>query len=185
MRYIRFLKTPRIEGHDISALITITSDLGDSFCDEDLQLAASLRSADDEGELYLRRSLKWKAGSRSLPIAFNTKGSDIDWPVRVHVALRNAGITDQFEKHHHGGDLPIAISAWSDVLDATEGVNEATRTVERRFMPLNNRTLKVWEETGESIARHIWYAVVPISLTINAHSSLGTLDLHFQHISTG
>ena len=159
MRYIRFLKTPRIEGYDIKALITIASDLGDSFCDENLQLSASLRSADDHGELYLRRSLKWTAGSRTLPITFNIKDSDIDWPVRVHVATRNSGVTDRYEQHHHGGDSPSVISAWSDVLDPNVAVIEASKTVERRFTPLNNRTLSIWEETGESIARHIWYAI--------------------------
>jgi hypothetical protein len=157
MHYIRFLKPPKLQGSSIKTLITITSDLGESFLPDDVQLSASLRSADGHGEIYLRKSLKWTSSSRSLSVVFNIRDSDIEWPARVHVTQRNAPLIDRFEKHHNGGDLPPIISAWSDVLDPKDGINEASKTVERRFSPLNDRILSIWEETGESIARHIWY----------------------------
>jgi len=160
MRYIRFLKPPKIQNKSIRALITITSDLGESFFGEDVLLSTSIVSAAHDGEVYLRKGLSWKAGMRSLQISFNFEKSDIDWPVRVHVSLRNCPLSDHFEKHHNGADLPNVISAWSDVLDPPNGVLEASKTVERRFTPLNERQLKFWEETGESIARHIWLAIL-------------------------
>lgn len=158
MRYIRFLKPPKLQGDEIKSLITITSDLGDSFCPENVQVSASLRSAEEHGDIYLRKALTWTAGMRSLPIVFNIRDCDVDWPSRVHVTQRNAPLSDHFEKHHNGSDLPSIISAWSDALDPPKGAHEATKTVERRFTPLSNRVLSIWEETGESIARHIWYA---------------------------
>jgi hypothetical protein len=156
MRYIRFLKPPKIQDDHIKALITITSDLGETFFPEDVQLSASLRSSDDHSEVYLRKALKWKTGMRSIPVSFDTRNCDIEWPARLHVTLRNAALSDHFESHNNGTDLPPIISAWSDNLDPPNGLKEATRTVERRFTPLSNRTLRIWEETGESIARHIW-----------------------------
>lgn len=156
MRYIRFLKPPKIQDNSITALITITSDLGESFFNEDVLISASIFSATHDGEVYLRKGFTWKAGMRSLPISFNIEDSDIDWPARMLVTLRNARMSDHFEKHHAGIDLPNIISASSDLLDLPNGTIEASKTLERRFTPLSERQLSIWEETGESIARHIW-----------------------------
>jgi hypothetical protein len=181
MRYIRFLKPPKVQHSEIKCLITITSDLGDSFLPENVDLSASLRSAEDHGEIYLRKAIKWQAGMRSLAISFNVRDCDIDWPAQVHVAPKGSPLSDHFEKHQDGSDLPSIISAWSDVLDPTEGIYEAARMVERRFIPLSNRTLCIWEETGESIARHIWYASI-LLLLCRTHALIGMLVLRFHHI---
>jgi hypothetical protein len=157
MRYIRFLKPPKIQGNTITALITITSDLGDSFYTEEALLAASIHSADPLDDIYIRRGFKWLPDMRSLPISLNISGCDIDWPARLHVTLRNTPRSDHFEEHHSGVKNRSIISAWSDKLDPDQGISEASKTVERRFTPLSGRILGIWEETGESIARHIWY----------------------------
>lgn len=156
MRYIRFLKPPKILGKTIAALITITSDLGESFFDRDVLISASIISAAPDGEVYLRKAFTWKAGMRSLPISFKIEDSDIDWPARMLVNMRNVRIPDHFEKHYSGIDLPNIISASSDLLDLPNGKMEASKTLERKFTPLSERQLSIWEETGESIARHIW-----------------------------
>lgn len=161
MRYIRFLKTPKLlvkEGPNsvIKLVITITSDLGETFFPGDLLLAATLRSDFDHGDVYLRTTFKWEAGMRALPIELNFEQNHIDWPARVHVHARNAPKSDHFERHDDGSDVPTIISAWSDILDPPQGVFEASKSAERRFTPLSNRTLSIWEETGESIARHLW-----------------------------
>jgi hypothetical protein len=156
MRYIRFLKSPKIQDGHIKALVTITSDLGETFLPENCPLSASLRSDDNHGEIYLRKQMDWKSGMRSLPLSLNIEGKNIGWPARLHVSLRNGQPSDHFEEHHHGSNLPNIIGAWSDVLDPPNGKFEATKTVQRRFTSLSNRVLCIWEETGESIARHIW-----------------------------
>ena len=155
MRYIRFLKPPKVQAGTINALVTITSDLGESFLHKDVKLAASIRASDRHGDIYLRKALKWKAGMRSLPIMLEIEQCAIGWPARLYVNLHNTNLSDYPEKYH-GADLPEIISAWSDVLDPTQGVIEASRSVERRFTSSSHGILSIWEETGESIARHIW-----------------------------
>ena len=157
MRYIRFLKPPRVERNTLKTLITITSDLGETFLPDDVTLAATLRSDDPEGDIYLRKTLKWRGGMRSLPIVFDLAFADLDWPVRVHVGTKGSPNSDHFEKHHNA-EPPSIISAWSGLIDVPKGINEAEKKVERRFTPLSNRTLSIWEETGESIACHLWYS---------------------------
>ena len=158
MRYIRFLKPPRVERNTLKTLITITSDLGETFLPDDVTLAATLRSDDPEGDIYLRKTLKWRGGMRSLPIVFDLAFADLDWPVRVHVGTKGSPNSDHFEKHYNA-EPPSIISAWSGLVDVLKGMNEAEKKVERRFTPLSNRTLSIWEETGESIARHLWYSL--------------------------
>jgi len=158
MRYIRFLKTPKFQDDSIKATITVTSDLGETFLNEEVQLAATLRATDARGDIYLRRALKWKPGMRALPVSLSLADNKIEWPARVHVTPRDAPNSDHFNKHYGVSGLPNIISAWSDILDPSENITTASRTVERRFKPLSNRTLSMWEETGESIARHLWFA---------------------------
>jgi hypothetical protein len=156
MHYVRFLKAPRLKGKSLTALVTITSDLGEDFYFEEVQLAAAIHSAELNGDIYLRKAVTWLPEMRSLPLVFDFEQSDIDWPVVVHVGLRNAPNSDHFEKHHADIELPNIISAWSDVIDPTADIYEATKTVQRRFTPLTGRSINIWEETGESIARHLW-----------------------------
>ena len=157
MRYIRFLKPPRVERNTLKTLITITSDLGETFLPDDVTLAATLRSDDPDGDIYLRKTLKWTGGMRSFPIVFDLAFTDLDWPIRVHVGTKGSPNSDHFEKHHNA-EPPSIISAWSGLIDVPKGINEAEKKVERRFTPLSNRTLSIWEETGESIACHLWYS---------------------------
>ncbi|RDI79948.1 hypothetical protein Vi05172_g10048 [Venturia inaequalis] len=161
MRYIRFLKTPKLHAKEASnsvvkLVVTIVSDLGETFFPDDLLLAATLRSDKHHGDIYLRKTVKWEAGMRALPIELNFEQNHIDWPARVHVHARDATRSDHFERHDDGSDMPNIISVWSDVLDPPQGIFEASKSAERRFTPLSNRTLSIWEETGESIARHLW-----------------------------
>ncbi|OCK82463.1 hypothetical protein K432DRAFT_349001 [Lepidopterella palustris CBS 459.81] len=178
MRYIRFLKPPRIEGNNTSnktlkALITITSDLGDTFLPDNLALAASLRPEGHDGDIYLCKTVQWTAGMRSLPIVFELTNANLDWPVRVHVGVKGNPASDCFGKRHKA-DPPSIISAWSGVLDALNGVMEAEKMVERRFTPLSGRTLSIWEETGESIARHLWDAGLSLAAHLNRTTALQT-----------
>lgn len=164
MRYIRFLKTPKLlvqagPRSSIKLVITITSDLGETFFPDDVVLAATLRSDKQDGDIHLRKTVKWEAGMRALPIELDFEQNNIDWPARVHVHARNAPMSDYFGRHDDGADMANIISAWSDVLDPPQGVFQAAKAVERRFTPLSNRTLSIWEETGESIARHLWYVL--------------------------
>ena len=160
MRYIRFLKTPRIvteKGsgkNQIYCLITITSDLGDSFFPHSTELVASLLDAQDE-TILVWRTLAWAAGMRTLAITLPLKKSYAERPLRVRIATEQEGKYDTFENLCDRDSQGI-VSAWSAEFDFKG--KEAERIVQRRF-GVAQRVICVWEETGESIARHLWYAL--------------------------
>lgn len=162
MRYIRFLKVPKGDSKSISCVITITSDLGHTFLAEDVALSATLQSPKDRGDIFIRKSFTWTAGMRALPVTFDLRHCDLDWPVVVHVGPRGQ-LADYFETQISGAELPAIISVLSSPLHFPGGVYEAERKVQRRLVPLSNRPLRIWEETGESIARHIWDAGVGLA----------------------
>lgn len=158
MKYIRFLKPPRIEQQTLTAVITITTDLGESFHPDDVDLSATVRSSDLDGDIQLRKRLKWTSGMRSLPVHFDLANTDMEWPAVVHVAQKGKSDSDHFEKHRGAFQYNVVVSAWSDTIDPTQGKTEAAKLIQRRFTSLGDRRLNIWEETGDSIARHIWWA---------------------------
>ena len=144
----------------LKAVVCICTDLGETFYDQDVSLAATLRSPNHDGDIYLRRTVLWTAGMRALPISIDITRSELDWPAKLHVGIKgkHAHLTDHLENFHSPSDMPSILSAWSDPMDPTSGRFEASRRVERQFMPLSERPLSIYEDTGESIARHLWYA---------------------------
>ncbi|KAF4553911.1 Lysine methyltransferase-like protein 5 [Elsinoe fawcettii] len=175
MHYIRFLKTPKVTVGAgkvvLTASVTITTDLGETFFDDDLDLAATLRSPDRHGDIFLRRTIKWTAGARSLPLSFDLTRSEIEWPARLHVGLKNGHgeLADDFELFSSRPDHESAaiVTVWSEALDATKGNFEAPRQVERKFSPLSGRSLTIWEDMGDSIARHLWDGSVALTAYID------------------
>ena len=155
--YIRFLKTPKVvtakpkESPSAHAVISVTSDLGDHFYAGYLNLIVSLGK---NGNCYSEISiaLSWKNGMRALP--FNIPlGHDADkWgPRRLHVSVSKKGaVPDSLSVT----EMPEIVSGWSAKFD-TYDERQAERKVERRFS-LTTCELRMWEETGDSIARHIW-----------------------------
>ncbi|KAH0253533.1 hypothetical protein KCU91_g18440, partial [Aureobasidium melanogenum] len=162
MHYVRFLKTPKVHVENgsvtLTAVITLTTDLGETFYPHDLQLAATLRQPDQDGDIYLRRTLQWRQDMRSLNVTLDLTRTEIDWPAQLHVHTKEnkAAMFDCFEDHASRGHLPGIVSVWSESLNPTKGTFETHRRVERRFTPLTGRTLNIYEDTGESIARHLW-----------------------------
>ena len=89
---VRFLKTPKVQVENgsvhLKAAITVTTDLGETFYPDTLDLVATIRSVNEDGDIYLRRRLQYPARTRSLPISFNLTLQDVDWPACMHVATR-------------------------------------------------------------------------------------------------
>jgi len=156
MRYIRFLKTPKLQENSIKTTITITSDLGETFLNEEIDLVATVQGGDDQCQTYLRQTLRWRPGLRALPVTFLITAKTIKWPCCVHVAQVQSPGFDAFENCEDAFSIPNIVSVWSDVLDPPNGITTASRIAERRFKLLNKSVLRMWEETGESIARHLW-----------------------------
>lgn len=160
MRYVRFLKPPRVVADkstskpQISCLITITSDLGDSFLPYDLELAAELLSLHQTEEVVVWRTVQWKAGMRSLPITFPLiKGSKAH-KYRIRIGGEPKSTYDDFNKLSGEATCGV-VSAWSQEFSPSTSTT-AAKLVDRRFRLSNDQVIRLSEETGESIARHLW-----------------------------
>ncbi|KAF2769877.1 hypothetical protein EJ03DRAFT_361762 [Teratosphaeria nubilosa] len=155
MHYIRFLKTPKIEvSHQttvtLKAVVTVTTDLGETFYPHPLDIVATLRSSDPDGDIYLRRRLTWPAaGARSLPVAFDLSRQDVEWPACLHVSAKNTS-------GKATGFLPAVTDVWSGTMNPIKGQFESGWRVERRFTSLAERQVSLLEDAGDSIARHLW-----------------------------
>lgn len=168
--YIRFLKTPRSQIVKpglvlISALITITTDLGDAFLAEDVALQTRILGSsradanagtNENGDALLHeKSYTWEAGKRELPISIG--------PIRIgkvpHLVLA-IGIQSLSTKLldtnlKDSKKVPLVVSGWSAPFSASQEL-PAEKLIERRFVLQDDIHLKIWEETGNNLARHIW-----------------------------
>jgi hypothetical protein len=161
--YIRFLKTPRAQVvkpglGSFSVLISITTDLGDAFLAEDVALQTQLIDAGTNTVLH-EYSDKWEAGRRELAIStgllpLGSKRAKFILAVGTKSASTENLDTDLSDPKR----VPLVISGWS----APFGVRQNTpaeKLIERRFVLQNKMQLRIWEETGNNIARHIWYVL--------------------------
>lgn len=154
VHYIRFLKLPKVIHRDgntsIRALITITTDLGESFFNGRLTLVASIRGV-DLNLVYLQRTYEWDPQRRTLGIELTVKVKDVVWPVRFHVGPANGEPIVSINPER----IPAIVSIWSDYLGLPGSAHES-QLVERLFELSDRSILHIWEEPTESIARHIW-----------------------------
>ncbi|KAF1914975.1 putative methyltransferase-domain-containing protein [Ampelomyces quisqualis] len=171
MRYIRFLKTPRVvtekgtSKRQISCLITITSDLGDSFLPYDVEMAAEVLSPPPSEEVLLWRNLQWKAGMRSLPVTFPLATNCKTSSLRIRVGYGSKSKHDDYKKLSENGACGV-VSAWSPEFTPSLAAGEAEKLVGRRFELSEDHVVNIYEETGESIARHLWDAGITLSCHI-------------------
>jgi hypothetical protein len=83
--------------------------------------------------------------------------------VSVSANNRQADPLAHLPESHDGNDI---VTACSDLFNYKK-LREAPKFVLRKFHckgPCSG--LEVWEETGESIARHIWYGIYPVYLSV-------------------
>ncbi|KAJ6168336.1 hypothetical protein N7497_001179 [Penicillium chrysogenum] len=152
--YVRFLKIPRIQQQKgstyLSALICITTDLGDSFLAEDVDL---MMIAENSSGVTFQKSTKWNASNRELAITLG--------PLPSHLAQQSMVLTVQVP--HPSGHLipqyppiPLVVAATSAPFGPRS--TPAENLVQRRiqYSGCEPFPMKIWEETGNSIARHIW-----------------------------
>lgn len=157
--YIRFLKPPKISTVDharsvVKALITVTSDLGECIYPADLPLWVTLFSpGDDQPAILSTRDFFWKRGMRCLSIEIDQRQIPMaTWAARMMVTAHRRAVVDALSSE----TIPDFVSAWSDSFgsDATQGNSQ---WVMRRFEPREGIALNIREDTGESIARHVWW----------------------------
>lgn len=184
MHYIRFLKSPSLSngriGLHLNAKITITTDLGESFLCFDLPILVIL--LDHAGNHTQVHPYQWKAGKRELEISFSLpltatlSGQRPRWPCRLLVQPRDSNyqlgvlgdlLLPSSQKHPAGVVLPVLSEQLAgepspnndrdqrvEVI-TTHQINRPKRVARRIYMAGGDE-FYIWEETGESIARHIW-----------------------------
>jgi hypothetical protein len=142
--YIQFLKTPRVSPKKgslfISALICITTDLGDDFLAEDVELIVSSIHKSPGFE----QKVTWNAGNRELAINLGPLPSAlVQQSMQLSVKLQPEVTGDR-------PLVPLVMAATS----APFGLKLPAEKLVLRDGP--SEGLNIWEETGNSIARHIW-----------------------------
>lgn len=156
IHHIRFLKLPRVEvigssSLAIKALITITTDLGDSFLPAWVAISAGLWS---DGRLVGEVArLNWQNGMRSLRVHFQlTDIEQLRWPLQMHISHAPAGRALNLLSLEQ---LPPIIDVCSYAIHSP-APDDGCKRVIRRFHLASGPILRIHEDSGDSIARHIW-----------------------------
>ncbi len=150
--YIRFLKSPKLDqkGH-VRALITITTDLGEGFYPADLTLYVSVVSNEHEDDWNSGwQTVKWKSGMRTAGIDIANVYTAPPVPLRLVVSSRQSIEGDRVSLE----DVPEILGVWSDTFHPQR--SQVGGMIERRYRTDSGSERAILEETGESIARHIW-----------------------------
>ena len=150
--YVRFLKSPKLEHKNhVRTLITVTTDLGHEFYPADLILYAMVVTTEHEKDWMSEwQTVRWKCGMRTLWI--DSVNTAADPPVHLRLVVT----TEQTKKGNKvsSSNIPEIMGVWSDTFDWNKP--QASNVVERRYIIDSGHESTILEETGESIARHIW-----------------------------
>ena len=156
MHYIRFLSPPKVlQGPKstltVTAVVAVTTDLGDDFFPEDLTLNARLLDAHNPDKILEKKEYAWQGLSRALKLSLQCASKYVSRDVRMHVTTSET-IAGLQVKH-----VPSILDVWSAPFHLTDK-QRADPMVQRELKLPNNSSLRILEETGDSIARHIWDA---------------------------
>lgn len=158
VHYIRFLRTPQTEVGkktiDITAVVAVTTDLGDAFYSQDVDLIAEVVEANRPYNVLHSQTVRWQAMSRALKMTVRCPGKYVSRPARVHVTTKETNAASD------SLGVPKILDVWSVNFPLSD--NQRTEPIVERQLLLPNRSrVCIWEETGDSIARHIWYVLPP------------------------
>ena len=152
VHYVRFLKAPKLCSEraklSVTALVAVTTDLGDDFFHADLPLHATLVQQDRQNSSW--KTLLWKSGMRTLVINFQDLSPSIKLnDLTLVVSSRRSMEADK-----------LALECMPEVLGARSRVvmpnlQHTDGKIERRLQT-GTECVYIFEDAGESIARHIW-----------------------------
>lgn len=153
--HVRFLKTPscslKADVYGLKTVLTITNDLGDEpfFGDAKIDLLCCVAKS-----IPVKSAVTWNAGMRSVMCEIKLPRTIGKNSVIVKANVIQA--TDQLYK-----DEPafFALESMPLILPTTSKSITSSAKYAVRTIGLNNsRELRILEETGESIAKHVWDA---------------------------
>lgn len=133
----------------VTAVATVTTDLGDSFYGKDLDLVVRLVDATKSGEVLLSQTFYWHDGSRAIKLSLQCNTKLVSRLVRLHITTKATISTVS------SGDIPEVLDIWSEQFPLRNGARTEA-LVERQLHLPSKCLVRQWEETGDSIARHIW-----------------------------
>ncbi|RDW93866.1 protein N-lysine methyltransferase family protein [Aspergillus mulundensis] len=162
--YIRYLKAPRLQKQktgsiSASALICITTDLGDAFLSQDVDLLVTLHPAQAENKILCQERVQWHGGKRELPITLGPLPAGISQLSMIMKVTASKSTSTSSDPLMDQQNIPLVLSCWSTSFGGRQSLI-AEKLIERRFRVNQSVELSIWEETGNSIARHIWDAAI-------------------------
>ena len=152
--YIRFMKPPVVSDLDkssylVTSVISITTDLGDISLWSNVELVARLVDVDDADKIINTTKCPWQGGKRTVTVFFTCEKRQPNHNVRVHITTEDtASSCACFE-------IPEILDVWSAPFKQND-IGRSASMVERQFPLSASICVQIWEETGNSIARHIW-----------------------------
>ncbi|KAJ5090695.1 hypothetical protein N7532_009379 [Penicillium argentinense] len=163
--YIRFLKPPiwvkkrKAKGmqYYIQSLITITNDLGDQFMADDLGVTLCFTCVTHpQLQIKAQQLDEWGPTDRQVPIEMGPFSASMVGDGQFNFKAQALDISKDRLKT---GEAPLVVAAFSAPFSKKE---PAEKLVERQFYVGDepNERFKIWEETGNSIARHLWDAAL-------------------------
>ena len=161
VHYIRFLKPPFIcQGkkhcRQVKALVTITTDLGDTFFAEDQILKAEVRLPESLEPIAYSCNYFWKPGDRVLWIEVDLPNGDhLKKPLEIRISPVRPRTSSTADFLSLDKSCTTIFSAWSNCVPVSEE-NPLRYRQERRLLLEPGNVLSIYEDCGESIARHIW-----------------------------
>jgi hypothetical protein len=153
VHYIRFLRTPQTTAGkktvDIAAVVAVTTDLGDAFYSQDVDLFVDVVESNRPHGVLHSQTISWQASSRAVKFTVNCPGKYATRTAQLHVTTREtAAALSALE-------VPKILDVWSEPFALSDG-QRTEPVVERQLVLPNKSRVCMWEETGDSIARHIW-----------------------------
>ena len=134
----------------VKTVITIVTDLGDDFYHGDVTICVFLKDSFDYGPLV--GEWKWASGMRDLKIEFScSRTSEAPVQIRLSIVISGAPGKHDFSQHK----IPMVLGVSSGYFDVFLPV-PIDRRVQRRFSLGEDLDMDIWEDTGDSIAGHIW-----------------------------
>ncbi|KAK9487470.1 putative methyltransferase-domain-containing protein [Lipomyces starkeyi] len=169
----------------VSSVVTVTTDLGDCFFYGNATLSVSLVASGRSSSKVTNvahTKVQWKTGMRALPIELDVSikqldrimkngGVDVRFHMRVSMSIDSEYKDENVMYVDSTGDslafLPVAsLGFWfSGAEDPSARKNAIQRNIQydndnhryvSRDVPIGPTSLKLLEETGESVARHLW-----------------------------
>jgi len=181
MHYIKFLKLPVLasskQGSIIKTVIAVTTDLGDDYFPSDIILQFQLLTHNSakpkaSSNVLLSQSRQWSIGMRALPVELKvpSKSAGASTLYQLSVDASKSGFSTIFDFSDGVLVTPRVMPVLSAPFGAFSRQADPDLDVIRVIPIKDNPELRVYEATGDSIARHIWDGSVAFSGLIDQAS---------------